>query len=391
MSWFTSTSMGKFVNTILFGLPGIIEGLTSSARNSDGSSNTAFGFFNRQNWKNTFGDIALGDDYDNNQPLGQQLFGTNLGGLFKALTNRITAEHLTGAEREANDFNAAQAQLDRDFQERMSNTQYQRGVADMRAAGVNPALAMSNGGASAPAGVSASSAQPQGSAFDIGSLIQLLMLKPQKDLMKKQGDAAIINAEAAKEQAAAASENAGTNRTRLLTVEQPLAENKIAVGKSVISMNEARTKQIGIECDQLAQDIELTKLHRIATALNIQWQTETWENNKQLLISQIAKNISSAALDRAASTEKLSLAALHDIDVDIKQKDKFVASAIQQYLENLPGDGWIQSELNSGKSWHGLLHGYGTGLLDGLVKDFKEDYGAWTWDRFIHGEHGGVR
>jgi hypothetical protein len=40
------------------------------------------------------------------------------------------------------------------FSENMSDTSWQRGVADMRAAGINPMLAVSQGGASAPMGAS---------------------------------------------------------------------------------------------------------------------------------------------------------------------------------------------------------------------------------------------
>lgn len=61
-------------------------------------------------------------------------------------------------------FNADQANINREYQERLSNTAYQRSMNDMARAGLNPILAYQKGGASSPTGATASTGIVSGAA-----------------------------------------------------------------------------------------------------------------------------------------------------------------------------------------------------------------------------------
>jgi len=99
--------------------------------------------------------------------------------------------------REQNQANKEMAQQQMSFQERMSSTAYQRSMADMEAAGLNPILAANQAGASTPGGASAQMQNPyQGvasSAMDVQrSLAELKNMKEQN--AKLRADTRLSNA-----------------------------------------------------------------------------------------------------------------------------------------------------------------------------------------------------
>lgn len=98
-------------------------------------------------------------------------------GLLTAGTGIFGALMGERGQEETNLANAQQARDMMDFQERMSSTSYQRGVKDMEAAGLNPMLAYSQGGASTPGGAMATMQNPkmagiQGAQAAIGTASQ---------------------------------------------------------------------------------------------------------------------------------------------------------------------------------------------------------------------------
>lgn len=226
-------------------------------------------------------------------------FLSEIGDAFKSFVPDFigdVAGHFFGqdAANEQRDFNAQQAQANREFQERMSNTSYQRATADMQAAGLNPMLAYHQGGASTPQGSSAQSS---------------LSTHPSK-----LGTASTVNAQQANVLEATA------EKTRAET-------NEILARTPTHAVNIERMRQEISESveriDKLRQDVRVG----IATASQLNQQTE----NLREAIPQIK-----ATIQHLNSMVTLNYQQVTALSGQIGKTHAETAEIIQRTKQNLP-------------------------------------------------------
>lgn len=179
---------------------------------------------------------------------------------YSKMENRNYTEKV---RREQNIFNQYEAQRAREWNQQVDSTKYQRTVADMRAAGVNPALAMS-GGVSTQA---SSSAQAQGAnidtpLLDFSQVAQLAMQSRQLSIQNKLADADIRvkNAEAdLKEKDAKVRDDYNDLLMKGMKMSQQLTDAQISQIKANIS-------KIGEEVELLKKQAATEEERRLLTA-----------------------------------------------------------------------------------------------------------------------------
>jgi hypothetical protein len=144
------------------------QGAGTSSSSSEGGTNDKQimdyldRFYGWQGGQNAF------QSKTNRQNMLMQMGYNTLGAIQQGIYNHIE-------QNAAMNYNSAEALANRNFQERMSSTSYQRAVEDMKKAGLNPILAFANGGASTPGGsgatiTGASMGMPSSSARGVSTM-----------------------------------------------------------------------------------------------------------------------------------------------------------------------------------------------------------------------------
>ena len=129
--------------------------------------------------------------YNNKTKTNNNMWGAVIGAAVSAVAAIASAasnrKFQKKTMREQNEFNSNEAQITREWNQQMDNTKYQRQVADMQAAGVNPALAM-NGGVTTQATSNATASSGSGipGGLDLSSVMEMALQMSQFKLQSKQ-------------------------------------------------------------------------------------------------------------------------------------------------------------------------------------------------------------
>lgn len=248
---------------------------------------------------------------------------------YSSMDNRNYSEKV---RREQNIFNQYEAQRAREWNQQMDSTKYQRTVADMRAAGVNPALAMQGGVTTqASSNATAQAANVPAPQLDLSQVAQLALQEKQLRIQEKLVDA----------QARKANAEAGLSEIdqQYRASYNEILQNGMKLSNGLTAQN---IEQVRANIGKIDQEVELLKK-----------QAKTEEEKAALTLAQ---RYVQESLKNKTDQEIRNMVALLPFQQALisAQTDAAKASAAASFAE--------------AAYKHGLLD---SGYIDGMVREFN--------------------
>lgn len=293
---------------------------------------------------------------------------------YSSMDNRNYSEKV---RREQNIFNQYEAQRAREWNQQMDSTKYQRTVADMRAAGVNPALAMQGGVTTqASSNATAQAANVPVPQLDLSQVAQLALQEKQLRIQEKLVDA----------QARKANAEAGLSEIdqQYRASYNEILQNGMKLSNSLTAQN---IEQVRANIGKIDQEVELlkkqakTEEEKAALTLAQRYVQESLKNKtdqeirnmvallpfqQALMSAQTDAAKASAAASFAEAAYKHGLLDSGYIDSMVREFNANASKSEQESLareieNNLKTGNWFRNDTWTGKLGNTVLQGM-TGL-----------------------------
>lgn len=293
---------------------------------------------------------------------------------YASMDNRNYSEKV---RREQNIFNKYEAQRAREWNQQMDSTKYQRTVADMQSAGVNPALAMQGGVTTqASSNATAQAANIPAPQLDLSQVAQLALQEKQLRIQEK-----LVNAQARKANAEAG----------LSEIDQQYRASYNEILQSGMKLSNSLTaqniEQVRANIGKIDQEVELlkkqakTEEEKAALTLAQRYVQESLKNKtdqeirnmvtllpfqQALMSAQTDAAKASAAASFAEAAYKQGLLDSGYIDGMVREFNANASKAEQESLareieNNLKTGNWFRNDTWTGKLGNTVLQGM-TGL-----------------------------